>query len=52
MCQEVKNLKKCFKYLKIIFKTIKNTLKRADINCSDNNTMEKFRGTPAAKEKR
>lgn len=38
--------------LKIIFKTIKNTLKRADINCSDNNTMEKFRGTPAAKEKR
>ena len=39
-------------YLKIIFKTIKNTLKRADINCSDNNTMEKFRGTPAAKEKR
>ena len=37
--------------LKIIFKTIKNTLKRADINCSDNNTMEKFRGTPAAKEK-
>lgn len=38
--------------LKIIFKTIKNTLKRADINCSDNNTMEKFRGTPTAKEKR
>lgn len=38
--------------LKIIFKTIKNTLKRADINCSDNNTMEKFCGTPAAKEKR
>lgn len=38
--------------LKIIFKTIKNTLKRANINCSDNNTMEKFRGTPAAKEKR
>lgn len=38
--------------LKIIFKTIKSTLKRADINCSDNNTMEKFRGTPAAKEKR
>lgn len=38
--------------LKIIFKTIKNTLKRADINCSDNNTMEKFRGTTAAKEKR
>ena len=38
--------------LKIIFKTIKNTLKRADINCSDNNTMEKFRGTPAAKDKR
>lgn len=38
--------------LKIIFKTIKNTLKRADINCSDNNTMEKFRGTPVAKEKR
>lgn len=38
--------------LKILFKTIKNTLKRADINCSDNNTMEKFRGTPAAKEKR
>lgn len=33
--------------LKIIFKTVKNTLKRADINCSDNNTMEKFRGTPA-----
>lgn len=33
--------------LKILFKTIKNTLKRADINCSDNNTMEKFRGTPA-----
>ena len=38
--------------LRILFKTIKNTLKRADINCSDNNTMEKFRGTPAAKEKR
>ena len=38
--------------LKIIFKTIKNTLKRADINCSDINAMEKFRGTPAAKEKR
>ena len=38
--------------LRILFKTIKNTLKRADINGSDNNTMEKFRGTPAAKEKR
>ena len=38
--------------IKILFKTIKNTLKRADINCSDNNTMEKFRGTPAAEEKR
>lgn len=37
--------------LKILLKTIKNTLARADINCSDSNTMEKFHGTPA-KEKR
>lgn len=33
--------------LKILLKTIKNTLARADINCSDNNTMEKFHGMPA-----
>lgn len=37
--------------IKILLKTIKNTLERADINCSNDNTMEKFHGTPAQKER-
>lgn len=31
--------------VKILFKTVKNILTGADINCSDQNTMEKFKGT-------
>ncbi len=32
--------------IKILFKTVKNIFAGADINCSENNTMEKFKGTP------
>lgn len=31
--------------VKILFKTVKNIFARADINCSEENTMEKFKGT-------
>ncbi len=34
--------------IKIIAKTVKNVLMHSDINCSQNDTMEKFTGTPVA----
>ncbi len=37
--------------IKILFKTVKNILVRADINASEDNTMEKFKGSTYSKER-